>query len=141
MKKVFFTASVLLTMGFFLAGGVWAETLKGRIVGVSCLMKKELCPTEGSDPEMDPHIALEPDFVLHLMSGEHYHLPNVDRAVKAKYVGRKVRVSGKLLPEYKSIEVDTFEIKRDEDYKTAWSKEMMRKQWEERLKEYYTDES
>lgn len=141
MKKIFLTVAMVFVVGFFLAGSVWAEALEGRIVGFNCLIKNTFCPIGGSNPELDPHIALESDFVLHLASGEHYHMPNLDRAVKAKYVGQEVRVSGKLLPEYKSIDVDTFEVKKAEGYNTVWSKEMMRKQMEEKLKKYYTDES
>ena len=58
---------------------------------------------------LDPHLTLEPDFVLLLDNGNCYLLPNVGRIVKVKYVHKSVKITGDLNSKYMSIDADKFE--------------------------------
>jgi hypothetical protein len=63
-------------------------TYEGTLKGASCVHYKKKCP------EDDAHIALEHDFVQLLPDGHKYFLPNLNRAIKARYVAKDVRISG-----------------------------------------------
>ena len=80
---------------------------------------------------------LEPDFALILNDGNYWLMPNIARHVKAKYVHNAIRVTGDLNSKYNSIEVDKLEVKKNGSYATVWSKEMMRREMENRQEEYY----
>jgi hypothetical protein len=88
-------------------------TYEGTLQGASCVHYKKKCPEE------DAHIALEHDFVLLLPDGEHYFLPNLNRAIKARYVGKPVRISGEL--ENHEIWVDSLDVKKGNAYGNVWS--------------------
>lgn len=88
-------------------------TYEGTIQGAACVHYKQTCPAD------EAHIAMENDFVLLLSSGEHLFLPNLNQAVKARYVNRSVRVRGE--KEIHSIWVDTLEIKKGKIYQQVWS--------------------
>lgn len=110
-----------------------AKSVTGWIQGINCVRHGHRCPID----TLDPHLMLEPDFVLLLDSGEYYLLPNVARVVKAKYVHKSVKITGDLISKYKSIDVDKLEVKDAGSYKTVWSKAMMMKEWEKRQEEFY----
>jgi hypothetical protein len=110
-----------------------AESVTGWIQGFNCVLHGHRCPID----TLDPHLMLEPDFVLLLDNGDYYLLPNIARIVKAKYVHKSVKVTGNVISKYKSIDVDEFEVKDGGSYKTVWSKAMMMKEWENRQKEFY----
>jgi hypothetical protein len=99
----------------FPAFGMAAEriTYEGTLQGASCVHFKKKCP------EDDAHIAIEHDFVLLLPNGEHYFLPNLNRAIKARYVGKPIRISGEL--ENHEIWVDSLDVKKGNTYRNVWS--------------------
>jgi hypothetical protein len=99
-------------------------TYEGTLQGASCVHYKKKCP------EDDAHIALEHDFVLLLPDGEHYFLPNLNRAIKARYVGIPVRISGEL--ENHEIWVDSLDVKKGNAYGNVWS-------WEKQQELYKDD--
>lgn len=105
-----------------------AGTVTGEVQGASCIVSGYRCPVD----KADPYISLERDFVVLTSGGEFYFMPNLDRAMKARYVGMQVRVTGDVRGQ--SIDVDKVEVKRGFTYKTVWSKEMQRELWQERLK-------
>ena len=80
-------------------------------------------------PEDDAHIALEHDFVLLLPNGNHYFLPNLNRAIKARYVAKPVRISGKI--EDHEIWVDRLAVKKGAKYDTVWSWERQQELYQE----------
>jgi len=84
-----------------------ATSVTGWIQGFNCVRHGHQCPID----TLDPHLMLEPDFVLLLDDGDYYLLPNVARIVKAKYVHKSVKVTGDVISKYKSIEVDKLEVK------------------------------
>ena len=86
---------------------------EGTLQGASCVHYKKKCP------ENDAHIAIEHDFVLLLPNGEHYFLPNLNRAIKARYVGKPVQISGNL--ENHEIWVDNLAVKKGNKYTSVWS--------------------
>ena len=62
--------------------------LEGIIQGAKCTHYQVECFND------DNHIALEPDFVLVIPSGEYYFMPNLYFSVKARHAYRNVRVHG-----------------------------------------------
>ena len=96
---------------------------EGVIQGANCVHKKTACPED----RLDAHIALEQDFVLVTADGEHYFLPNLNRAIKARYVTVEVRVSGK--KEGHGIWVERLDVNKGNSFKNVWS-------WEEQQAMY-----
>ena len=86
---------------------------EGTLQGASCVHFKKKCP------EDDAHIAIEHDFVLLLPNGKHYFLPNLNRAIKARYVAKPVQISGDLQDH--SIWVDRLDVKKGNKYTSVWS--------------------
>ena len=88
-------------------------TFEGTFQGAACVHYKKDCPDD------DAHIAVEHDFVLLLLNGKHYFLPNLNRAVKARYLAKKVRIRGGL--EGSEIWVDSLDVKKGGSYINVWS--------------------
>ena len=95
-------------------------TLEGKMNGLNCAINGILCPID----KADPLIALETDFVLSLPDGTFYLLPNVDRAVKARVILETVAVTGTVDTQYKSIQVEKLEAKRNGQLKLIWSQRL-----------------
>ena len=110
-----------------------ANTFDGWMQGFNCVAHGHKCPVD----RLDPHLTLEPDFVLLLNDGDYFLLPNIGRIVKARYVHKPIRVIGDVNPKYKSIDVDQLQVKEGNSFKTVWSKKMMMEEWEERQEEFY----
>jgi hypothetical protein len=79
----------------------------------------------------DPHIDLEPDFVILLSDGSHFLIPNMPVEVKKKYIYKKVKINGKVNFEHRSIEAEEFKVKGRLKYKTVWTNReyKMRQKW------------
>lgn len=102
-------------------------TITGMINGLDCAVHGDVCPID----RLDPHIAIESDFVLQRPDGEYYLLTNLPRDVKVRYVLEVVQVTGDLIEKYNSIRVDEFRVKHDEDFRTVWSPELQARTWED----------
>lgn len=113
-----FSALVVLTL--FGMGTAFGATVEGRIQGLQCVVSGILCPVDNQDP----HIAAESTFVVVTGPNSYILVPNLDRAVMARYLMSKVRVSGEKSPKYNSIRADKFEVYKDGKWRTAWSQEM-----------------
>lgn len=111
--------SVVVLGALALSGAVSAETVTGRIIGHHCAHEGKSCPID----KMDPHVALESDFVLQKENRDYYFLTNVPRDVKVRHVLETVTISGKVNTRYNSIDVDSIESGN----KVAWSKEQHEK--------------
>lgn len=108
----------VLSMSLIVPATVMAAELvsyEGTIQGANCVHNKTRCPEDN----LDAHIALEQDFLLLLPNDKHYFLPNLDRAIKARYVTKAVRISGE--QEGDSIWVDSLEVKEGSKYRRVWS--------------------
>jgi len=93
-----------------------AASKSGVIQGFDCVSHGVNCPTDN----MDPHIALEKDFVL-LTSNGYYLIPNIDAKVLAKYVSMKAMVEGEVNEKYNSITASSLTV----NGKVVWSQAMV----------------
>jgi hypothetical protein len=109
------------------------EVFEGQMEGLNCVVHGHTCPVDN----LDPHIAYEPDFVLHLGSTKHYLLLNVPLVVKARHVGEPIRVTGEANTKYNAIKVEKLEVKRSGKYHTVWSKKLQDQEWQKWQEEFY----
>jgi hypothetical protein len=114
IKKQTLLPAVLLIVFLLIPLVVNADTLKGKIEGLSCLLKGYMCPID----KADPMINLEKDFVLVTADGKYYFLSNIGLGLKARHALEVVEVSGKVNEKYKSVTVDTLSV----GGKVVWSK-------------------
>jgi hypothetical protein len=114
--------AVLLVVFLLIPLVVNADTIKGKMEGLSCLLKGYLCPLD----KADPMINLEKDFVVVTADGKYYYLSNIGLGLKARHALEVVEATGKINPKYNSMTVDTLSV----GGKVVWSKaaeeEMMR---------------
>lgn len=96
-----------------------ADTITGKLNGHECAHHGVSCPSA----RLDPHIALESDFVLMLNDGEYAFLPNLSRDIKVRYVLDTVQVEGIRHPKFNSIKVDIFRVKKGNKFVTVWTQE------------------
>jgi hypothetical protein len=119
MKKRLLSIILLFA---FVSIPVWAlaASVEGTIQGFHCVLLGKTCPVDKEDPVA----ATERIFVVLTSSGSHYFVPNLDRAMLARHLTDRVRVSGKLNTKYNSITADKFETDKNGKWKIVWSKEM-----------------
>lgn len=94
-----------------------AETLTGKLNGLSCAERGQLCPIRN----IDAHLSLEHDFVLQEVDGEYWFLSNVPRDVKVRHVPEIVRISGTINKKYRSIDVQTLAVRNGVQFRTVWT--------------------
>jgi hypothetical protein len=99
-----------------------ADRIEGRLNGLACASKREMCPT-GKD---DPHVLLERDFVIQTEDGKFFYITNMDWNTKLRYVLRMVRIEGKLSDRLSAIAADEFWVKHEDGYRLEWSLERAR---------------
>ena len=103
-----------------------ADTITGKLNGHDCAHAGTSCPVD----RLDPHVALESDFVLMVGGGDYMFLPNVPRDVKVRYVLQDVQVKGTINDKYRSIKVDELHAKKGGTYATVWSQKAQDFEWE-----------
>ena len=91
-------------------------SIRGKINGHGCAHHGEICPVSA----LDPHIALEPDFVIQKDEGDYFFMLNLPRDTKVRYVLQDVTVNGDIDERHKNIVVDEFIAKGT----MAWSRKM-----------------
>ena len=106
--------AVLLVVFLLIPLVVNAETIKGKMEGLSCLLKGYLCPID----KADPMINLEKDFVVVTADGKYYYLSNIGVGLKARHALEVVEATGKVNEKYKSMTVETLSV----GGKVVWSK-------------------
>jgi len=106
--------AVLLVVFLLVPLVVNADTIKGKMEGLSCLLKGYLCPLD----KADPMINLEKDFVIVTADGKYYYLSNIGLGLKARHALEVVEATGKINEKYKSMTVDTLSV----GGKVVWSK-------------------
>ncbi|MDJ0623191.1 MAG: hypothetical protein QNJ17_09505 [Desulfocapsaceae bacterium] len=126
---------VLIVFLSFPAMGAQKRIFEGSMQGYSCVLHGHTCPRDA----LDPHLELEPDFVLYKDSDEYYLLPNVSKVVKAKYVHKPIRIVGTMSPRYRAIDVDELQVMKDDTFKTVWSKEMVLRELKARQELMYSE--
>lgn len=102
----------------FAVPAAFAGTYSGKLNGHGCAHMGTTCPID----RLDPHLALESDFVLMQGEGEYLFLPNVPRSVKVRHVLEDAQITGELNDRYHSVTVDELRVKMDGKYKTVWSR-------------------
>lgn len=113
-------AGVLVVFTLLGFGTAFGGTVEGRVQGLQCVISGKLCPID----DQDPHIAVEKHFIVYTSNNVYYFIPNLDRAVLARYLMKKVRVTGVKSERYNSIKADKFEVYRGGKWKTVWTQEM-----------------
>ena len=119
-----------LTIGSFMVSGLLflsaplalADSFTGKLNGHGCAHHGSSCPTD----RLDPHLALEPDFVLQVSGGDYYFLSNVPRNVKVRHVLQQIEVDGDLNEKYRTIKVNDLRV----GGKSVWSLEAQKKERE-----------
>ena len=114
IKKHTLLPAVLLVLFLLIPLVVNADTIKGKMEGVTCLLKGYICPID----KADPMINLEKDFVVVTADGKYYYLTNIGLGLKAKYALQVVEATGKINEKYRSMMVDTLSV----GGKVVWSK-------------------
>ena len=115
IKKQTLLPAVLLVVFLLIPLVVNAETIKGKLEGLTCLLKGYICPLD----KADPMINLEKDFVVVTADGKYYYLSNIGLGLKARHALEVVEVTGKINEKYKSLTVDTLSV----GGKVVWSQE------------------
>ena len=120
----FFTMALSATL---VSAGEKVE-LEGILQGAKCTHYQVECFND------DNHIALEPDFVLVIPSGEYYFMPNLNRGVKARHAYKNVRVHGELRRQELWVDkmVDIDKKKGGGRAKTTWDWAAQDEFWESR---------
>lgn len=101
--------------------------MEGTVLGFHCVMMGKTCPVGKEDPV----VAAERVFVVVTSGGNYYFVPNLDRAILARHITEKVRVTGTINSKYKSIVADVFEVYKNGKWKTVWSKKMQEEFYKE----------
>ncbi len=105
-----------------------ADTLVGTVQGYHCAAYGKGCPKD----MMDPIIGAERTFVLTMPGEEGFYLvPNLDRAVLARYLLEEVRIKGMINKKYNSIMAKTLEVRHKGTWQLKWSMEMEEKMFNE----------
>jgi len=122
IKKQTLVPAVLLVLFLLIPLVVNAETIKGKLEGLTCLLKGYICPLD----KADPMINLEKDFVVVTADGKYYYLSNIGLGLKARHALEVVEVTGKINPKYNSMTSESISV----GGKVVWSQkaqdEMMR---------------
>ena len=98
---------------------VFAAQIEGTVQGYKCVTEGKVCPIG----QEDPLVALEQVFVV-LTAKDYYFVPNLDRAVLARHINAKVRVTGNLSTKFKAITAEKLEVSRKGGWVVTWSKEI-----------------
>ena len=104
MKRVimfFLVASIVAFMPLVASA---ADTVEGSIQGFTCVTQGKVCPAG----QEDPMAAAERVFVVLTKDNTYYFVPNVDRAVLARHLNERVKISGKINSKYNSIDNSSF---------------------------------
>jgi hypothetical protein len=115
IKKQTLLPAVLLVVFLLIPLVVNADTIKGKLEGITCLLKGYICPLD----KADPMINLENDFVLVTADGKYYYLSNIGLGLKARHALEVVEATGKVNEKYMSMMVETLSV----GGKVVWSKQ------------------
>ena len=118
MKTRRYASLLGLALGLTLAApAALAESFVGKLNGHGCAHEGKTCPVD----RLDPHIALERDFVLQKSNGDYMFLPNVPRTVKVRYVLSDVEVIGELNTKYQTVDAAELHVTSGGSKRLVWS--------------------
>ncbi len=104
--------ALILLPGLAVAGAV-----EGSIQGFTCVTMGKVCPV-GKE---DPLIAHEKTFGVFTYDNQFYFVPNMDRAILARYINKRVKVTGEVNKQYKSVNAENLQVFKDGKWETPWS--------------------
>jgi hypothetical protein len=113
IKKQTLLPALLLVVFLLIPLVVNADTVKGKLEGLTCLLKGYICPLD----KADPMINLEKDFVVVTADGKYYYLSNIGLGLKARHALEVVEATGKINPKYMSMTVESLSV----GGKVVWS--------------------
>lgn len=93
------------------------KKIEGNIVGYACVINNIGCPVDMEDPV----IANERVFVVSMADKQWVFVPNVDRAVLARHITERVRVTGEMSDKYNAIQAKSIEVKKGDTWKMVWT--------------------
>ncbi|MBN2232880.1 MAG: hypothetical protein JW781_08695 [Deltaproteobacteria bacterium] len=126
MKKLM--ALVVLLGLFLIPSPGLADEIVGTVQGFQCVTTGRICPIGKEDPV----IAAERVFVVITAAGDYYFVPNLDRAIMARNITNRVRVTGMINQKFKSIRAKTLEVRQDDgSWKMKWSEAMEKEMLDE----------
>jgi hypothetical protein len=113
---------VLVVLMTLIAVPAHAENaqVEGTVQGFFCVTMGKTCPVGKEDPV----IAAEKVFVVLADDEEYFFIPNLDRAIMARHINERVRVTGSLNEKFQSINAESFSVYSDGTWRTTWSNEM-----------------
>lgn len=133
-KTAYILTGLILSFLFSPHASAVSKPMEGHMEALNCLDNSIKCLIDYNDP----HINLVEDFVILMDNGEHFLMPNVPWEVKARYIGKTIKVWGQISKRYKAITVDILMIKNDGDYEIVWPKTIEKdKWWEMWKKDFY----
>jgi len=122
MKKILMFVLVISVLAMTPVIASAASSVEGSVQGYQCVTQGTTCPVGYEDPLA----AVERVFVI-LSSekmGKYYFVPNVDRAVLARHINERVKVTGKMSMKYNSIAATEIEAFQGGKWVTVWTARM-----------------
>jgi len=101
LSMIFVLMFALVPMMSFAA----EATIEGSVQGYNCVTQGTTCPA-GKE---DPMAGIEQVFVVLTGDNEFYFVPNVDRAILARHINERIKVTGELNDKYNSINATKIE--------------------------------
>ena len=98
MKKISVLILSLVVL-VILPSAALSGQVEGSIQGLTCVITGKVCPIG----QEDPMAAAEKVFVILTKGNAYYFVPNVDRAVLARHINDRVRVTGDIGSKYNAI--------------------------------------
>jgi hypothetical protein len=126
VRKLIYLA-ILMTVVMWGGAQAFADmgTVEGTVEGLNCVVYGKICPMDNADP----HVAAENIFVV--LSQDHksyYFVPNIQRAILARMLGEKVRVTGEKIMDHNTVMASKIEVETGGKYKVKWSQKMENEQ-------------
>ena len=99
-----------------------AGQVEGSVQGLTCVLTGKVCPVG----DEDPMAAAEKVFVVLTKGNTYYFVPNVDRAVLARHINERIKVTGDVGKKYNAISAKKIEVFKRGAWKTTWSLQAQR---------------
>jgi hypothetical protein len=98
-----------------------ADMVEGSVQGFQCVSQGKVCPVGSEDPMAD----VERVFVVLAKDNSYYFVPNVDRAVMARHINDRIKVSGVMNSKYNSITAEKIEKFMNGEWRVVWTPKMV----------------
>ena len=105
-----------LSVALFIPGFAFGDEVEGSVQGFMCVTQGKICPVGREDPMA----AVENVFVVLTTGKDYYFVPNMDRAVLARHINDRVRVTGTLSNKYPAITAKTLDVYSDGRWRMTW---------------------